>query len=133
MRLALLVSILAAAACGETSPTPRGDQPLPDAFACVDGEYQVVAPVAGEHYDPDLAVLIDFAELDPELGDVSLVVVDDAGTSYAATATSSTPSPNPPFYRWRFDYTLAPGRRYELTVTPAEQATATVTFITSAS
>jgi len=126
MRLALLLPMVSGA-CG---------QPPPDADKCMYGEFQIVAPIEGQHYDPDLAVLLDAAELSPEFGDVSITMIDDTGTPYAATSTTQTPDPQPPFYDWRFDYALAPGRRYELTVTPAEplcngEPAQTVAFFTA--
>ena len=128
MRLALLVPIVAAA-CGQ----PRSPA---DADGCVDGAFQVVAPVGAQHYDPDLAVVLRAAELSPAYGDLVITMIDDTGTPYTATDTTQTPDAQPPFYDWRFAYALAPGRRYELTVTPAEPlcdggAAQTVAFFTS--
>jgi len=137
MRFALLALIVSA--CG-TDGRGAVSFPPPDAFGCITGMFQIVAPVEGQHYDPALAVLIDFAELDPDFGDVSLTMVDDTGTSYAQVSdTEEGPSPgagSSPYYRWRFDYTLAPAHRYELTVTPDAPlcdppSTPSVTFFTS--
>jgi hypothetical protein len=126
MRLALLVPIVAAA-CG---------QPPADANKCEVGEFQIVAPIGGQHYASNLAVMLRAAELSPEFGDVSFTMIDDTGTPYAATSTTQSPDPQRPFYDWRLDYALAPGRRYELTVSPAEtlcngESAQTVEFFTS--
>ena len=137
MRLAWLALVVAACGTGGRG-TDNTWSPLPDAGGCGVGAFDIVAPVTGEHYDTNLAALIDFAELDPDLGDVTLSMVDDAGTSYAPLSdTQEETSPDaPPFYRWRFDYALAPARRYELTVTPTlgpvcVSSIASVTFFTS--
>jgi len=135
MRFALLLSF-ALVACGPDPGYPIGTPIDLDAATCVTGTFQIVAPVQGEHYATDLAVLVDFAELDPDLGDVTMSVVDDTGASYTPNDSMQIPSTTQaPFYRWRFDYTLAPGRRYELIVMPVEPlcnpTTQSVTFFTS--
>ena len=139
MRLAWLALVVAACGTGGRG-TDNTWSPLPDAGGCGVGAFDIVAPVTGEHYDTNLAALIDFAELDPDFGDVSLTMVDDTGTSYAQVSdTEEGPSPgagSSPYYRWRFDYTLAPAHRYELTVTPDAPlcdppSTPSVTFFTS--
>ncbi len=124
LRVALPVLMLAACA-----PDTAGPQALPDAdIGCSIGTFQIKAPVEGLHYDPALDVYIDEAELQ---GELTLTMIDDAGTSYQSTSDTYGPDPTDSFLTLdKYVYALAPSHRYDLTVSHCTTSQ-TVTFFTS--
>ena len=124
--LRLVLPLALFAACDWTTPDTG---PVPDANrGCAIGTFRIVAPVAGQHYDPAVHVYIDEAELQ---GELTLVMLDDNGTAYNFTSDTYGPDPKDSFLTLDdYQYALAPGHRYELTVSHCDDSQ-TVTFFTS--
>lgn len=128
--LRLILPVLVLAACDWTEPDTAGpgSRPIPDAYMGCIGAFQIMAPKADLHYAASMDVIVDESELQYEL---SLTMIDDAGTAYKYTADSSEPNPDGTFWnRDKFHYELAAGHRYDLTVSHCDQSQ-TVTFFTS--
>ena len=101
-----------------------------DAFTCDSGAFSIAAPVAGEHYDKSLDVLVDESGLWTQL---AVTITDDAGDSYIPIAQSTAPSSLDAGIWWNRDtyhFELAPSTRYELFVSHCA-ASQTVSFFTS--
>ncbi|HEY3807219.1 MAG TPA: hypothetical protein VGL61_31675 [Kofleriaceae bacterium] len=82
---------------GACRPLPEDDVAQPpfnnqdlDAGQCEPGALQIAAPVAGEHYDKSLDVLVDESAL---WHDISVTITDDVGDLYDPTAASTQPYP----------------------------------------
>ena len=130
MRRTVLLSLCLAAGC---SPMMEDDvQVANDAvFTCGAGSFSIAAPVAGLHYAPAMRVVVEETEL---AGRLDLTMTDDLGNAYASTANGSDPDPSHPGTGWSqdwFDYQLAPGRQYFLTVSHCSNAQSVAFFTTT--
>lgn len=128
--LRLALPLLAIVACDWTEPDTAGPagRPVPDAYVGCVGAFQISAPKANLHYAASMDVIVDESEAQ---GDLTLTMIDDAGTSYAWTTESFGPDPDGTFWsRDKYTYELAAGHRYDLTVSHCDQSQ-TVTFFTS--
>lgn len=126
------------AACDWTQPDTAGPHhPIGDPDGSVDqctpGEFQIVAPQPDLHYAPTMVVRVDEREMWAVL---RFQMVDENGMGYVWTSDDSAPFQQTDGSWWRhdsFDYSLAPGHRYMLTVGHScSEPDQTVTFFTSA-
>ncbi|HEY1546247.1 MAG TPA: hypothetical protein VGG28_00435 [Kofleriaceae bacterium] len=107
----LLATTIALAACEPAAMMNRPIDDDVDAPACDSGQFQIVAPVEGEHYDASLDALVDETALWTQL---IVTITDDIGDSYLPTAESTTYDRGVNHDTYHFE--LAASTRYTLAV-----------------
>jgi len=131
MRASIVALVLVLVACDPPAEDDRpASPPYADAYVACDYDLQIVAPRAQLHYDANLVAEAIATAWSATPADLTCFAVDPVGAVVTGTPEKTgTPSPDGTLLTWGLQ--LAPGQRYELTITDGASCTQTVEFFTS--